>query len=592
MDKPKRTLFIMYPFIGLFSLLRWVLLGISSTFSAIIHNILNILQYAIKGLEATIGYLPSKLLKSYNLSKEKAKVKKEQEMAKVKAKLSDETLKQMATLPKEKQKIGQALENINKPSPELVSKSNVMINKKDRKQIMKERREKHRQEQQALKEKTKLNRKLNAKLQAEKEILISDLASGDVKRTDKPVAFRYKAIDPTGKMVTGTFTGSSKLDVNAYLVNEGYDVYSIRTSSMINFLYGQPSFGGGKMSNKDLIFWLTQLYTYVKSGIPLTDSVKILSNQMGKKKGRKRIFEKIIYELTMGSSFSDALAKQGNVFPSLLINMLKAAEATGELEETLNDMANYYREIESTRKQMVSAMTYPCIITVFSVAVISFILLYVIPQFTKVYDTAGVTINGFTKAIIDASNFLKNNISVILLIAFAIIMVLVLAYKKVKLFRKNIQILLMHIPVVGKIIIYNEMTIFTKTFSSLLKNNVFITESIEILSKVTNNEIYKEIMYNTISNIARGEKISESFKDHWAIPDVAYYMIVTGESTGELAAMMENVSVYYQEQHRSIVNNLKSFIEPIMITSLAVIVGAIILAVIIPMFDLYNSISM
>ena len=98
-------------------------------------------------------------------------------------------------------------------------------------------------------------------------------------------------------------------------------------------------------------------------------------------------------------------------------------------------------------------------------------------------------------------------------------------------------------------------------------------------------------MYNTITNIAKGEKISESFKDHWAIPDVAYYMIVTGESTGELAAMMDNVSTYYQEQHRAIVANLKAFIEPIMITSLAV-VGAIILAVIIPMFDLYGSISM
>ena len=212
--------------------------------------------------------------------------------------------------------------------------------------------------------------------------------------------------------------------------------------------------------------------------------------------------------------------------------------------------------------------------------------------FLLYYDQAGITINGFTKVIIDIANFLKGNISSILLIVFVIILIFVIAYKKVKVFRKNLQILMMHLPVIGKIMIYNEMTIFTKTFSSLLKNNVFITESIEILSKVTNNEVYREIMYNTITNIAKGEKISESFKNHWAIPDVAYYMIVTGESTGELAAMMENVSNYYQEQHRSIVNNLKSFIEPIMITSLAVIVGAIILAVIIPMFDLYDSISM
>ena len=584
--KKSKPLFIFYPFIGAYEFIKWVAIGIYSTIKYIITTIIEIFVLAFKGLGQVLTFPFKSHKKTPEINSQSIKpIEKKEEIALAEIKSNLQPTEGLAdVVPK-----NPSIAAVTPVSTLSVSSS---VSKKDKKQIMKERQEKHRQEQQAEKERIKSKRKLNAKLLAEKELLMSDLSSGDIKRTDKPVAFRYKAIDPNGKMVTGTFTGSSKLDVNAYLVNEGYDVYSIKTSNTINFFFGTPSFGGGKMSNKDLIFWLTQLYTYVKSGIPLTDSVKILSNQMGRKKNRKKVFEKIIYELTMGSSFSDALAKQGNVFPSLLINMLKAAEATGELEETLNDMANYYREIETTRKQMVSAMTYPAIITVFSFGVITFIMLYVIPKFTEVYDQADVTINGFTKAIVDFSDFIKGNISIILITIFAIAFVIFVAYKKIKFFRKNIQIMLMHIPVVGKIIIYNEMTIFTKTFASLLKNNVFITESIEILSKVTNNEIYKEIMYSTISNIARGEKISESFKNHWAIPDVAYYMIVTGESTGELAAMMENVSNYYQEQHRSIVTNLKNFIEPIMITFLAVVVGAIILAVIIPMFDLYNSISL
>ena len=99
-------------------------------------------------------------------------------------------------------------------------------------------------------------------------------------------------------------------------------------------------------------------------------------------------------------------------------------------------------------------------------------------------------------------------------------------------------------------------------------------------------------MYNTINNIVKGDKISTAFKDHWAVPDVAYYMIVTGESTGELATMMARVSEYYQEMHRNIVSNLKSFIEPIMISGLAMVVGLILLAVVIPMFGMYESISM
>ena len=153
------------------------------------------------------------------------------------------------------------------------------------------------------------------------------------------------------------------------------------------------------------------------------------------------------------------------------------------------------------------------------------------------------------------------------------------------------QIILMHIPVVKNVIIYNELTIFSKTFASLLRNNVFITDSMDILSRITNNEIYRAILYKTINNIIKGDKISEAFKDHWAIPDVAYYMIVTGESTGDLANMMQKVSDYYQLLHKNIVNNLKSFIEPIMICFLAIIVGAIIIAVIVPMFGMYEQIT-
>ena len=429
------------------------------------------------------------------------------------------------------------------------------------------------------------------KLLEKQKILHEELHNSDPKRVETAQVYQYTAKNPRGKIVTDTFTGFSKYDVNSYLVNEGFEVYDIQTSKYINFFYGNSSVFVQKMSNKDLIFWLTQLSTYVKSGIPLTDSVRILANQMSKNKSRKKLFESIVYELTVGESFSVALEKQGKVFPSLLINMLKAAEATGELEETLDDMANYYDETEKTRKQVISAMTYPAIITVFALAVITFIMLYVIPQFMDVYTQVGAEINGLTLAIINISLFLQKNVLYLFLGIVGAILVLYLFYKNIKAFRLQFQTLLMKMPVIGKIMIYKELTIFTKTFASLLKNNVFITESIDILSKVTNNEVYKEIMYNTITNLAKGEKISVAFFDHWAIPDIAYYMIVTGESTGELAEMMTKVSDYFQEMNRNAVNTLKAFIEPIMIVSLALIVGVVILAVIIPMFDLYGTIA-
>ena len=372
-------------------------------------------------------------------------------------------------------------------------------------------------------------------------------------------------------------------------MNEGYEVYSIKTSDTIKFLYGK-SLLTSKLSTKDLIFWITQLSTYLKAGITLTEAVKILSKQIGKKsKAKQKALQSVSYELSIGQPFSNALEKQGNMFPGLFINMMKAAEATGSLIETLDEMADYYTETDKTRKQMISAMTYPGIITVFAFGVITFIIAWVIPQFVDIYASSNIELPKLTEFIINLSNLLTNHGLIAGMVLVGVILALYLSYKYIRGFRMGVQSFLMRLPIVGNIIIYNELTIFTKTFASLLKNNVFITNSMEILSKITNNEVYKAIMLDTINNIVKGNKISESFKDHWAIPDVAYYMIVTGESTGELPEMMQKVSGFYQEQHRNIVNNLKAFIEPLMIAFLAIVVGGIILAVIIPMFGMYSA---
>lgn len=430
-----------------------------------------------------------------------------------------------------------------------------------------------------------------AKLESQKHLLQEELKGEGAIRSKKTKVYKFTAKHPSGKLEVGTINGYSKLDVNTFLVQEGYDVYKIESNEWTEFFYGSSSLFAVKMRTKDLLFWLTQLSTYIKSGITLTESIKILNNQMGKNKNYKRAFQSIVYELTMGESFSTALEKQGTMFPPLLINMIKAAEATGELEETLTDMANYYDEIDKTHKQMISAITYPSIILLFSIAVITFIMIWVIPEFVKIYEGNDVAINGLTKFIINSSQFLQKNVLSMIILAVTIAAILIFSYQKVKAFRKSMQEIAMHIPVFGKVIMYNEMAVFAKTFSSLLRNNVYITESIDILSRITNNEIYKEIMYNTINNIVKGEKISEAFKDQWAVPEVAYYMIVTGESTGQLAEMMSKVSSYYQEMHRSTITNLKAFIEPVLITFLALIVGVIILAVIVPMFNLMNQLS-
>lgn len=413
----------------------------------------------------------------------------------------------------------------------------------------------------------------------------------DTERSEKPVTYKYTAIDSSGKKVTGVFYAYSKMEVYTYLTNEGNTVLTIETNKYIELFYGPSEFNNYRFRNKDLIFWLTQLSTYLKAGITLTDSMRILGKQMSKSPRKKRVFDSIIYNLTLGESFSSALEKQRNSFPALLISMVKAAEATGELEETLDDLASYYTELDNTRKAMINAMSYPAIISVFSVAVVVFIMLYVIPQFEGVYASTEATLNGYTLWVLNLSKFFDKNFVYLLSGFILIIVVIIIFYKKVKSFRKSLQIFAMKLPIFGKIIIYKEMNVFAKTFASLLKNNVFITDSMNLLSEITKNEVYKEIMFKTINNIAKGEKISESFKNQWAVPEVAYFMIVTGESTGELAAMMDKVAEYYQTEHKTIINNMKNFIEPTMIIFLAVVVGGIVLAVILPMFSLYNQIK-
>jgi type IV pilus assembly protein PilC len=405
---------------------------------------------------------------------------------------------------------------------------------------------------------------------------------------EKQKRFQYTVKDKTGKTVNGSFDAYTARDVNSFLISQGYEVISIKedklTTSLTIF-----SFSNRKMRNKDLIFFLTQLSTYIKSGIPLVDSVAILSRQT-KDKHIKLLYQKLVFELNAGVSFSEALVKQGNSFPKLLINMVKTSELTGSLTDVLDDMANYYKTSETNRKEIIGALTYPSVIFVFAIAILTFIILWVVPQFTSMYSQLGSELPWITKLLISFSDFLSKYIFLIILAIALIIIILVVMYKNITSFRYFVQKTLMHIPVVSKIIKYNELIMFTKTFASLINHDVFITDSMEILGKITNNEIYKLLIRDAVNNLSTGNGVSVAFKDHWAFPQTAYEMLVTGERTGRLGPMMQNVANYYEEEQSTLIKQMKSLIEPIMIVFIAVMVGIILLSVIVPMFSMYDSI--
>jgi type IV pilus assembly protein PilC len=341
------------------------------------------------------------------------------------------------------------------------------------------------------------------------------------------------------------------------------------------------------MSSKDLNFFLTQLSTYVKSGIPLVDSMEILSRQA---KGKTMLYRKIVFELNRGSTFSYCLEKQGKVFPKMLINMLKTSEMTGDLTGVLDDMAAYYKQQDTNRKQIINAMTYPSVLMVFAVAVLTFVITYVVPNFTSMYTSAGAELPMITKIIMDVSDFVIKNWPFILIAIIAVVVIISLLYKSSKSAKYSMQYLLMHVPVLSDIIIYNQLVTFTGTFATLIKHDVFITDSIEMLGNVTSNEIYKGIVKEAITNLSVGAGLSRAFEDKWAFPRIAYEMLVTGEKTRRLGLMMENVANYYEEEQKNLVQRLKSLIEPVMIILLAGVVGVILMAIFIPMFSMYGNI--
>ncbi len=414
----------------------------------------------------------------------------------------------------------------------------------------------------------------------------SNLKNQKEERVKRPInKYRYTIINATGKKESGTFDAESENDVRVFLQSMDYQVLEVKVRDKLDI-----DIGTEKFSASDLSFSLTQLSTYLKAGIPLADSVRILAKQSKKAFVKKSFFE-LVYELLRGESLSDAMSHQEKVYPKLLINMVKTAEMTGDLPTILDDMAEYYTSMDQTRKQMKSAMTYPLVVLFIAICVLIFMLTYLVPQFSALFEDNGAELPALTLFILRVSDFVKNNWFWLLFGIAVLIFTFYELFTKIQKFREKVQVLLMHIPVIKDIIIYNEIANFTKTFASLLNHGVFITDSMEILSKITTNEVYKRIINTTLENLGKGDSISSAFKGEWAIPIVAYEMIVTGEATGQLGQMMEKVAAHFQMLHKNVIDQMKSLVEPLLICILAVIVGVILLSIIQPMFSIYSQIQ-
>ena len=227
------------------------------------------------------------------------------------------------------------------------------------------------------------------------------------KQTNKKdlFTFNYQVKNDAGKIIKSSFDAKSIHEVEAFLTNEGYEIIKIEPKKKFS-LDMNLSILPVRFKSGELSFALTQLSTYIKAGIPLIDSVRILAKQT-ENVSKKKVYEKIIYDLVAGESFSIALENQNDIFPRLLINMVKASEMTGDLSTTLDEMSEYYTSIDQTKKQMITALTYPLIIFFVSIIVVFFCLIYIVPSFVKMYAETDAGLPTITVFTINASNFLS-----------------------------------------------------------------------------------------------------------------------------------------------------------------------------------------
>ena len=271
--------------------------------------------------------------------------------------------------------------------------------------------------------------------------MTSRLDKASINKDQDKITFKYKTKLKNGKMSTGTFDAYNIEQAKNYLINEGYELVSIVPVKKNSFdLSGLNLTIFTPIKMGELSFALTQISTYLKAGMSLVDAFRILAKQSSKASVRK-IYNMIVYDLLSGESLSTALEHQSNVFPKLLTNMVRSAELTGDLPAILDDMADYYTSIDKTKKELKSAMTYPTIVLIMAIAVIVFVLRYIVPQYVAMFSSWSDQLPKITVMTINFSNFLQNYLLQLIIIIIMILLLYIYWFKNVKSFKYLMQVI-------------------------------------------------------------------------------------------------------------------------------------------------------
>ncbi|MGE6412732.1 type II secretion system F family protein [Planococcus kocurii] len=398
--------------------------------------------------------------------------------------------------------------------------------------------------------------------------------------------FKYEGRD-TKKVRTGMITAGNRREAIIKLRDDGIKVIDIKeietTTLQKDISIGNP------VKRDQFIMFLRQFSTLMRAGVTIVDTIRILSQQV-ESKALAKTLAMIEDELRKGNSLSDSLAKHPKIFEPLTINLIKAGEMSGNIDESLDRLATHYDKAYQTRQKVVSAMSYPAVVGVIAIGVVIFLLATIVPMFVEMFEGFGGELPLLTQVVMQASNLVIQYWYVIIVVVL-LIGVLFWAMKRSTKGRMLLDTMLLRMPIFGKIFKKSALARLTRTLSSMFSSSVPILQAMTMVEKVVGNAVMSKVLIASRDSLERGGSLTEPMRNHWAFPPLIPHMISIGEQTGSLDHMLLKVAEFYESEVDAETDRLKALIEPLMIVLLAALVGTIVLSIMLPMFEMFNNVD-
>ncbi len=383
-----------------------------------------------------------------------------------------------------------------------------------------------------------------------------------------------------GQTVSGEMEAANREAVVARLRSQQVIATAVRTKPKDITIPGL----GAKVSDKDIVVFTRQFATMIDAGLPLVQCLEILASQQDNKVLKKTLTE-IRQSVEGGSTFAAALKQHPKVFSSLYANMVEAGEAGGILDTILNRLAQYMEKAMALKKKVKSAMIYPSTIVTVAVAVVIFLLVFVIPTFKAMFEGFGAALPLPTQIVLEMSRL----VIAYFWVGIGVIVGLIVAVRwwyGTSSGRINIDRFLLRLPIIGILLRKVAVAKFTRTLGTLISSGVAILDGLDITARTAGNKIVEIAVLKTRASIAEGKTIAEPLRDSGVFPPMVVQMIAVGEQTGALDAMLGKIADFYDEEVDTAVANLTALLEPMLMVFLGIVIGGVVIAMYLPIFKL------